>query len=274
MLIIAERINATRRRIARALRDRDAAHIAREARRQARAGADFIDVNAGSDPAREVENLVWAVQVVQESTDLPLCIDSAGAEGFVAALEHVRGDEVMLNSVNGEAGRLERVLPIAAGRGARLVGLLMDERGIPQGVSDRMEIAERIVNAAEEAGIPRERLYIDPCVGPLSTSPRQAEAVLETVRRLRAELPGVQTVAGLSNISFGLPYRSILNRTFLALLIGAGLDAAIVDPTERDMMATVLAAEALCGRDEFCMNYIRAERSGLLRGRAAQAADA
>lgn len=265
MLIIAERINASRRRIARAMAERDAACIAHEVRKQAAAGAHFIDVNAGTGPGKEIAHLRWAVDVVQDNTELPLCIDSASAEGFKEVLSLVRGDDVMLNSVNGEAARLSEVLPIAAGRRARLVGLLMDERGLPTGVDDRMEIANKIVEAASRAGISVDRLYIDPCVQPLSTSPGQVQAVLGTVRRVMAEFPGIHTTGGLSNVSFGLPYRSILNRAFAALLVQAGLDAAIIDPTEKDMVATVLATEALCGKDEWCMNFIAAQRKGLLR---------
>jgi len=265
MIVIGERINATRKRIARAMAERDAGRIARETRKQQAAGANFIDVNAGSDPAREVENLKWAVGIVQDNTDLPLCIDSAGAEGFRAALEVIKGDDVMLNSVNGEPERMEQVLPIAAGAGARLVCLLMDERGLPTGVDDRMEIAAKIVKRAEGAGIGVERLYVDPCVQPLSTNPDQVGAVIETVRRVMTEFPGIHCTGGLSNVSFGLPYRSVLNRVFITLLVQAGLDACIIDPTEPDTMATVLAAEAICGKDDFCMNYIQGERSGLLR---------
>lgn len=265
MLIIAERINATRKRIARALAQRDGAYLAREARRQAEAGADFIDVNAGSDPAREAENLKWAVEVVQQSTDIPVCIDSASTDGFRAALEIANRDDVMLNSINGDEQRMKEVLPIAAECGARLVGLVMDERGLPAGVDDRLEIAGKIVKAAEQAGITADRLYLDPCVQPLSTNPEQTEAVVESVRGIMAEFPGIHTTCGASNISFGLPYRGVLNRAYLAFLIRAGLDSAILDPTERDVMATVYAVEALCGKDEFCMNYIGAERAGILR---------
>jgi len=268
MLIIAERINATRKRIARAIAERDDAYLAREARRQAEAGADFIDVNAGSDPAKEAENLKWAVGVVQQSVDVPVCIDSASAEGFLAALEIVNRDNIMLNSVNGEERRMKEILPIAACCGARLVGLVMDERGLPAGLDDRLEIAGKMVKAAEQAGIAADKLYLDPCVQPLSTNPEQTEAVVESVRRIMAEFPGVHTTCGASNISFGLPYRSVLNRAYLAFLIRAGLDSVILDPTERDVMATVYAAEALCGKDEYCMNYISAERAGKLRPKA------
>ena len=265
MLIIAERINATREDIAEAMQERDADCIAREVRKQEEAGADFIDVNAGSDPSKEVENLCWTVEVVQENTDLPLCIDSAGSEGFRKALKRVEKDGVMLNSVNGEKSHMEEILPIAADSQAKLVGLLMDENGLPGGVDDRLAIAEKIVDGADKAGIPVERLYIDPCIQPLSTSPDQTSSVVEAVDRIMTEYPGIHTTGGLSNISFGLPYRSVLNRIFLAMLVQAGLDSAIADPTTRDMMATVFAAEALCGKDDFCMSYLQADRKGLLR---------
>ena len=265
MIVIAERINATRRSIARALDERNGGFIAEEARKQTRAGADFIDVNAGSNPAAEVENLSWAVQVVQDNTDRPLCLDCASPEGFEEALKVVKREPVMLNSVNGEEEKLQSILPIAAGSGAELVGLLMDERGLPQTVDDRLQIAEKIINRAAQDGIPVDKLYLDPCIQPLSTTPQDVGYVLEAVERIVASFPGVHITAGLSNIGFGLPYRSILNRIFLAYLIRAGMDSAILDPTRPDMMATVFAAEALAGRDEFCMNYIQAERKGLLR---------
>ncbi len=265
MIVIAERINATRKSIAKALKERDGEFIASETRKQTEAGASFIDVNAGSDPSSEIESLRWAVGIVQENTHLPLCLDCAGARGFEEALKVVEGEVVMLNSVNGEKDKLDAILPIAADRGALLAGLLMDERGLPQSVEDRLEVAEKIVEGANKAGVPTEKLYLDPCIQPLSTTPQDVENVIEAVDKIMGAFPGVHTTAGLSNIGFGLPRRSILNRVFLTYLIGAGMDSAIMDPTEPDMMATVFAAEALSGRDEFCMNYIQAERKGLLR---------
>jgi len=257
MIIIAERINATRRRVAKALEQRDADYIARQVRIQAEAGADFIDVNAASDPHSEVENLKWAVTLVQQTTDLPLCIDSSSPEGFRAALPLVDRRPVIINSVNGEKEKMEAILPLVAEYDTSVVALTMDESGLPTTTEQRLEIAESIINAAEAAGIQADRIYVDPCVQPLSTSPDQVTAVVEAVAEIMQRFPGVHTTCGLSNVSFGLPYRSILNRVFLAYLIRAGLDSAIIDPTERDMVATILAAEALVGRDEFCMNYIR-----------------
>jgi 5-methyltetrahydrofolate corrinoid/iron sulfur protein methyltransferase len=260
MIVIAERINATRKRIAQALEARDAGRIAREARVQAEAGADFIDVNAASNPARELDDLLWAVGVVQEATDKPLCLDSASPKALRAALNAVQRRPVILNSVTAEKAKMESVLPLAAEFGAGLVALTMDESGLPSTADQRVEIAGRLLEAANAAGVGPKQLYIDPCIQPLSTSPDQAPACLEAVTRIMADYPGVHTTCGLSNISFGLPERGLVNRTYLACLLMAGLDSAIIDPTAEGMMDTAAAADALAGRDEYCMNYIRRMR--------------
>ncbi len=261
MLVIAERINATRRTIARAIERKDPAPLVREAQAQARAGAGFIDVNAGSDPAREIENLTWALQVVRDATDRPLCIDSADPRALAAGLEVVRGDAVMLNSVTGEQTRLDAVLPLAVRSGALLIALAMDEQGVPHTADQRVDVAGRILESAEAAGLPRERIYVDPCIQPVSTAPEQGLEVLSAVRRIMGDFPGVHTTCGLSNVSFGLPNRGLVNRTYLACLIAAGLDSAVLDPTADGVMETLLAAEALAARDEFCMGYVRAMRA-------------
>ncbi|MFO8008859.1 MAG: dihydropteroate synthase [Candidatus Brocadiia bacterium] len=260
MLIVGERINATRPAIARALTERDAEQIAGEARRQAEAGADFLDVNAGSDPARELENLQWALEVVQDAGDLPLCLDSANPDVLRAGLELVETDSVMLNSATAEEEKMDEVIGIAADSGALLVALTMDDSGVPGTADRRVDVAARLIEAAEAQGVPRDHLYVDPCVQPVSTDVCQGAEVLSAVFRIMQAFPGVHTTCGLSNIGFGLPNRNLVNRTFLAQLIPAGLDSAIMDPTEEGLMETVRAAEALAGRDEFCMDYIRAMR--------------
>jgi len=260
VLIIGERINATRKSIGRALRRRDAEALEREARAQAEAGADFIDVNAASDPSRELENLKWALQVVQQSTELPICLDSADPDVLRAGLQLISADRVMLNSATAEEGKMQEVMALAADAGALLVALAMDDKGVPGTADRRVQIATRLIEAAEQAGLPRDNVYVDCCIQPVSTDITQGAAVVEAVRRIMRDWPGVHTTCGLSNISFGLPNRSLMNRTFLASLIAAGLDCAILDPTESGMMDVVHAAEALAGRDEFCMNYLRAMR--------------
>ena len=265
MVIIAERINATRKRIANALAKRNAAQIKKEVRSQAQAGASYIDLNAGSVPEKEVANLCWLVEITQESTELPICVDSANPEALSAALKLIKNPDVIVNSINGEKERIEKVLPLAAEHNTKLIGLTMDESGLPSTVEARLAITGKMVEAAARVGVGVERLFIDPCIHPLSTSPDQPLAAQEAVRKIKADYPGIKTTCGLSNASFGLPYRSIINRVYVTMMLEAGLDSAVLDPTEPDMRATILAAEALLGKDEYCMNYIMAERGGHLR---------
>lgn len=265
MIIIAERINATRKRIKQALADRNEAHIKREIESQARCRATYIDLNAGSDPAREVEDLCWLVELAQQVTDLPLTLDSANPAALAAALRLVKNPDVMINSINGEQERMDSVIPLAVQYRAKLVCLAMDEAGLPTSIDQRLATTRKMVAACTKAGIATDRLFVDPCIQPLSTSPDQAMICIESVRQIMQTFPGIHTTGGESNISFGLPYRSIVNRIYLVLLMQAGFDSAIIDPTERDMVATILAAEALLGKDEYCMAYIMAEREGQLR---------
>ena len=241
MIIIAERINATRKRIGKAVADRDAAFIAREAKLQADAGATHIDCNAGRNPATEVEDLQWMIGVVQDAVDLPICIDSPNAQAIAAALKRVRKTP-MINSVTAEKAKLERILPLARG-----------STGAPgRPVHGRLGHARRRRRPHPRGGAGPRRGRAKPAsprTGSTSTRsssrraprPREALAAIETVRHIMKEFGGAHTTCGLSNISFGLPSRNTLNRTFLAMLMAAGLDGVIMDPTEPHMMSTVLA---------------------------------
>lgn len=263
MLIVAERINTSRKRIGSAVRKRDTAFIAREAVTQAEAGAAYIDVNAGTSVADELDDLVWLTETVQSAVKVPVCIDSANPKALEAALK-VHTGEAMINSITAERERIEAILPLVVQYGSRVVALAMDDGGMPETADDRLRVVEGLLKRLTGEGIEPERIYFDPLIRPISTNPDQARAAVEATRRIMTEFDLVHTICGLSNISFGLPRRNLLNRSFLTLLIGAGLDAAIIDPTEPGIMSTVLAAEALLGRDEFCMNYISAERDGRL----------
>ncbi|HOX37664.1 MAG TPA: dihydropteroate synthase [Candidatus Brocadiia bacterium] len=272
MLIVAERINATRKRIGAALAERDAKLIVKEAKNQAAAGAAFIDINAGADPAKETEDLVWMTRAVQGAVETPLCFDSASPEALSAALDvHSRflasksdGRKIMINSINGEKSRLDGILPLVVKYEAEVVALAMDEAGMPTTAADRVAKVSAILEAAAAVGVPSARIYADPCIQPVSTDQTQARAVIDAIRELRAKFPELNYICGLSNVSFGLPQRRLLNRTFLVLLMGAGLNAAVLDPTEPGMMSAILAAEALLGQDEWCMQYITASRDGKL----------
>ena len=264
MLIVAERINASRKAIRAALEKLDAEAIAGEVRAQAAAGAHYIDLNGGTFPGREAELLGWLVDRAQEATELPLCLDSPDPEALAAALARVRGPRPMINSINLEAERFARVLPLAREHGAKLIALAQGE-GVPAATAaEKLELASRLVEQLVQAGMQLDDIYVDPLVFPVGTDSASALATVTAMREIMARFPGVHTICGLTNVSHGLPARKLVNRTFLAGAIANGMDAAIVDPTDALLMATLYAAEAVFGRDEYCVNFIEAFQDGKL----------
>jgi 5-methyltetrahydrofolate--homocysteine methyltransferase len=261
--IIGERLNSTRRAVAAALAERNSEFVRNEALRQAQAGAHFLDVNAAAAVSREIEDLRWMIAVVQEAVDTPLCIDSPDPKAIAAGVEAARG-EIMVNSITAERQRAEAVLRIVRDRGARVVGLTMGEAGTPERPQQRRDLAAAIADLAASYDVPADRVYIDALVRPVSTEAAQGRAFLEALRLIRESVPGVRLVCGLSNVSFGLPNRALLNRTFLAMAMAAGLDAAILDPLDAQLMATARAGCALLEMDDYCMAYLAAHREGRL----------
>ncbi len=262
MYIVGELINCTRKKVGAAAAARDAAIIRDVALKQAAAGAHMLDVNGGI-PGQEADVLCWLVDVVQDAVDLPLCLDSSDPDALRAALPRCR-KPAMVNSITDEADRFDRVMPLLKEHKAKVIGLAMGPSGPPTGIEDRVEYASRLIDHLTAEGMLLDDIYIDPCVLPVSTGPGHGIAVAEAITRITARYPGVHTAVGLSNVSFGLPLRKLLNQTFLALLMSRGLDTIIMDPADRHLMAIVLAGEALLGRDEYCMGWLRAFRKGLL----------
>ena len=265
MLIIGEKINTVNLRLRRALEERDRQFIRDLAGAQAKAGADVIDVNVGSHPALEPDNMRWAVDVVQEAVGLPLAIDSSQPETVCAGLRACRDRELAwANSITLEKARLDGILPLVAECGCRVIGLCMGESGVPPTAAARLELAKRLVDEVDRRGISLDRLYLDALVEPVGVEPRAALVSVQTVQAIRSALPGLKTVICLSAISFGMPARRLLNRTFLPLLLHAGLDAIFLDPLDRRVMAALKAARVLCGRDAYGLNYIAAFRANQL----------
>jgi 5-methyltetrahydrofolate corrinoid/iron sulfur protein methyltransferase len=262
MLIVGERINATRKKIGEAVQNQDAEHIKAEAVKQVEAGAHMIDVNGGI-PGKETEYLLWLVDLVQGAVDVPLCLDSADANALAAALPQCN-EPPLINSITYEKERLAAVTPLVKEHGAKVIALCLSDEGPPQDYEGRIEIAARLVDRLTGDGIPLENIYVDPCVFPISTNSETGTFVLDAISWIHEQYPGVHTICGASNVSFGLPMRKILNATFLAMLIARGLDSAIIDPCNTLTRACVLAAEALAGHDEFCTSYIGAFRAGQL----------
>ena len=255
--VVGERINPTGEKLLQqALRDGDSAYPCAQAVAQAEAGAQVLDVNAGLPGIDEAATLEQLVKDLQAITDLPLQLDSSNPEALSRALRIYNGKPIV-NSVNGEQKTLDTILPLCKKYGAAVVGLALDEHGIPADAEGRFAIAKRIAAAANAAGIPNEDIYID-CLT-LTASAQQEGAVqtLEALTRCKKEL-GVRTVLGVSNISFGLPCRGYLNTTFLTMAMAAGLDLAIMNPNTPEMMAAVRAYRVLTSQDKQSSDYVAA----------------
>ncbi|UCD76980.1 MAG: methyltetrahydrofolate cobalamin methyltransferase [Desulfobacterales bacterium] len=261
MIIIGELINASRKAIGAAIEAQDAEAIQKVARDQHAAGANFIDVNAGIFVDKEPEYLTWLVKTVQEAVEGPCAIDSPNPRAIEAALSVHRGTP-MINSISLEKERYENLMPIIAGTDMKVVALCMSDEGMPETVDDRLKIADRLVNGLLQNGVKVENIFVDPLVQPMSVKNHFGVEFLNAVEQIMRKFEGIHTACGLSNISYGLPVRPFLNQTFMVMAITKGLDGAIVNPLDKKMMANIIAAETLAGKDNFCMNYLQAYRAG------------
>lgn len=264
MLIIGEKLNGTLKKTAAAIASRDVAYVQDLARRQVEAGASYLDVNAGTGSGQEAQDLVWLVETVQEAVDVPLCLDSANPIALKSGMECVK-QTPMVNSISGEANRLDGILPLVVEANSPVIALLLDDGGIPNDLAGRLKIGHHILERTRKAGVPDEKVYIDPLAMAISTKTEGALVALESMRVLRKENPEVKFSIGLSNISFGLPARTLVNQAFLAQLLAAGLDAAIINPLEQGLTNMLFATEMILGRDRFCRNYTSAFRKGRVK---------
>lgn len=263
MIIVAEKINTSRKRIEEAVRNRDAKFIIQVAREQAEAGANFIDVNAGTFLDQETECLCWLVETVQSEVDLPLSLDSPNPRALSEAIRHHKG-EPMINSISLEEDRFQSLLPIVASHPCHVVALCMAQTSMPTSVEERVEVGAELVKKLTSSGTPIERIYVDPLIQPVSVDTNMGLAALGAIKKIMQNFPGVNTICGLSNISFGLPERRIINRNFLTLCISYGLSAVILDPTDKQLMTALITTEMLVSRDEYCQNYIEAYQNNRL----------
>ncbi len=264
MLIIGEKINSTRERVRKMIEDRDSKSIQELASHQINAGAQVLDVNSSAANGNKEENMKWLVKTVQEVTSSPLCIDSANPLEIKKGIETYKeiSGKALINSITGEKERIERLLPTIKKYQCRVVALTMDERGIPDSSQTRIDIAHKLIRVLTDSGILLSDIYIDPLVVPIGTNDKNGVIVLDTIRGIKEAFPEVKTVIGLSNISYGLPERRLLNCVFMVLAMSFGLDAAIIDPTDKRMMALIKTARTLLGQDSYCAEYIKAYREG------------
>lgn len=263
--IVGELINTSRKEVDQAVEDRDEAKIRQLARAQEDAGATYIDVNCGSRIHDELEVMEWLVGIVQEEVKVPLCIDSPNSEALRVGLEAYdpsRGPAIV-NSISGEDGRYETIFPVVEKYGTRVVLLCMDSTGMPNTADDRMKVVESLYARLKADGVEDDRMFFDAVVKPVSAVTSAGKEVLETNRRIKQLHPDVHQILGLSNISYGLPKRSRLNRVFIIQTMAMGVDGYIINPTLADTMADIITSQTLLGLDRYCKGYIKADRKGL-----------
>ena len=245
-----------------AITERHADFIKELAQKQADAGATWLDVNAGTHPNREADDLIWLIETIQSVVDTPLCLDSANPAALAVAIKAVNKTP-MINSINGELERLDGILPLVAKHGCQVIALAMDGKKIPETVEARVAVIDTVMQKTRAEGVPDEHIYVDSLAMTIGTNIQSGVIACDTIRAIHQSYPEVHFTIGLSNISFGLPARSYVNRTFLALAMAAGLDSAILDPLDRELQATILATELVLGKDRHCLNYTRAYRAGV-----------
>ena len=261
MIVVGEKINGTRSDVQSIIDRRDDSGLLELARAQALAGARFIDINVATGTgsrADEVEAMAWAVGLVARELDTGICIDSADPLVLEAGLQAKGSREALINSAKADDETLDPVVSLAKRFQSPVVGLAMNHEGIPRTAEARVAACDVIATACDRASLSRDMVFFDPLVLPVSTDINQANVTLETIRRVKELFPGSKTVLGLSNVSFGLPDRSRVNSAFLHMAALAGLDAAIADPMDRELMFAVKTANLLMGRDRHCRKYVRA----------------
>lgn len=263
MIVIGERINTSRKEIAQAVAKKDTEFIKLEAKKQKAAGAHFIDINCGTNIHTEINDLKWVAHLVQSVVELPLCIDSPNPQAIEAVLKIHKG-KAFINSVTAESQRAEMILPLVKKYDCFIVGLAMSATGVPSTAEERCAAAKEILEFIDKFGIDREKLYIDAVVQSIATGFNQGIEFLNALKLIKSTL-GLKTIAGLSNVSFGLPKRTVLNASFLSMAISYGLDAAIIDLTNPGVYCAFKAANVLTGQDSFCQEYISAFRSGKIK---------
>ena len=260
MIIIGEKLNSTLKAIRPAMEGRDEEKILDIAKRQVEAGASYLDLNAAMFRDAEVEIMEWLIKTVQSAMDVPLTFDSPNPEAIKRALMVNKNPKPMINSITAEKERFDGLASILSEYEASVIALCMDDSGMPETADERFKIADALIENLTKLGMKLEDIYIDPMIRPIGTGSHYGIVALDTIRSVKNKFPEVHIVCGLSNISFGLPARKLINQVFLVSCMNAGMDGAILDPLDKKLMSLLYATEAVLGLDEFCMNYLEKYR--------------
>jgi cobalamin-dependent methionine synthase I len=259
--VIGERINTSRKKVQEAVTARDTEYIINDVIKQQEAGAAFIDVNAGARIGHETEDMKWLLDTIQPISEVPLTLDSPDPAVLEMAIQMVESTP-MVNSISLEKERFDAMMPFLEGKTCKIIALCMDDGGMPISSGDIIGRADSLVKELTGIGFAVGDIYIDPLVQPIGTDITKGVMVLDATRGIKAKYPEIHITGGLSNISFGLPQRKIINRTFVTLMMDAGMDSAIMDPLDDKIMATIKTADMLLGNDQYCMKYLKGTRAG------------
>jgi len=269
MILIGERLNSSRKSVLEAFQNRDEGFLLDEAKKQEQAGASYIDINAATLLDGEIETLRWAIPLLQREVHIPLSLDTPNPEAIEEALKTHRG-RPLLNSLTGEPKCIKVLIPLIRNFKPRVIALCLDENGPPENAGQALFLAEKMVSLLTKEGISSQDIFIDPLVRPIGVNGNAASLFLESLEKIKESFPEIKTIAGLSNVSFGLPQRKLLNRTFLVIALQNGLDAAICDPLDGELQAALAAAQALMGKDPSLKKYLRFIREKTKSGSAAK----
>jgi 5-methyltetrahydrofolate corrinoid/iron sulfur protein methyltransferase len=260
MFIIGELINGMYHNIGKAVKEKDKAAVQKCVLDQISAGADCLDVNCGPASKQPVSDLPWLIEVIQEVTDKPLSLDSSKPQVIEAGLKAAK-NKVVINSTTADPEKLEALVPLARKFNAKLIGLTISAKGIPQNKDQRLELAAMIVAHCTDAGFPIEDLYLDPIVLPVNVAQAQMRDILDSIHEFKIiSDPSPKTIVGLSNVSQGTKVRNLVNRTFLTMALGHGLDAAILDPLDNELMDALITSELILNKNIYCDSFLSAYR--------------
>ncbi|MDD5594785.1 MAG: dihydropteroate synthase [Candidatus Omnitrophica bacterium] len=260
MFIIGELINGMYQNISKAIKDKDKLAIQKCAKEQVEAGADALDVNCGPQSRDPVSDIQWLIETIQDATDKPLALDSSKPRVIEAGLKIIKS-KAIINSTTADVEKLAVLVPLAVQYHAKLIGLTISTKGIPQNKDQRLELAATIVAACLDQGLAAEDLYLDPIVLPVNVAQAQMRDILESIKEFKIiSDPSPKTIVGLSNVSQGTNVRSLINRTFLVEAIAFGLDAAILDPKDTQLMDAAITAELIINKQIYCDSYLEAYR--------------
>lgn len=267
MIIIGEKLNSSIPAAKAMMDSENAGEITALAKAQLDAGAEYIDINAGMFLGGEADKLVFLAKTLTDALGAPLSIDTPSAAAARRVFEETGSGKRIINSVTMEPERLEGMSSLAAEYHSGVVALCMQASGagaVPDSAETRVKTAHQLVNALVKKGVAEDGVFIDPMLRPLGADSESGREALDTIARLRADFPNCHISVGLSNLSFGLPKRRLINRSFAACAMARGLDAAIADPLDRDLMGVFAACDAILGSDEYCLDYIEKSRDGLI----------